>query len=45
MGKQELGEPPSQCAIRETLEETGVTVEVTGLLGAYSDPGPHRRLR
>jgi 8-oxo-dGTP pyrophosphatase MutT (NUDIX family) len=45
MGKQELGETPPQCAIRETLEETGVTVEVTGLLGGYSDPGPHRRLR
>jgi 8-oxo-dGTP pyrophosphatase MutT (NUDIX family) len=39
MGKQEMGETPSQCAIRETLEETGVTVEVTGLLGVYSDPG------
>jgi 8-oxo-dGTP pyrophosphatase MutT (NUDIX family) len=38
MGKQELGETPSQCAVRETLEETGVTVEVTGLLGIYSDP-------
>jgi 8-oxo-dGTP pyrophosphatase MutT (NUDIX family) len=32
MGKQELGETVAQCAIRETLEETGVTVEVTGLL-------------
>jgi 8-oxo-dGTP pyrophosphatase MutT (NUDIX family) len=39
MGKQELGETPAQCAIRETREETGVTVEVTGLLGIYSDPG------
>jgi 8-oxo-dGTP pyrophosphatase MutT (NUDIX family) len=25
--------------VRETAEETGVTVEVTGLLGIYSDPG------
>ena len=24
MGKQELGETPGQCAIRETQEETGV---------------------
>lgn len=38
-GKQELGETVAQCAIRETAEETGVTVEVTGLLGVYSDPG------
>ena len=39
MGKQELGETPSQCAIRETLEETGVLPEITGILGVYSDPG------
>jgi 8-oxo-dGTP pyrophosphatase MutT (NUDIX family) len=39
MGRMELGETPSQCAIRETREETGVQVEVTGLLGVYSDPG------
>lgn len=39
MGEQELGESVTQCAVRETAEETGVTVEVTGLLGIYSDPG------
>jgi len=39
MGKQELGETPSQCAVRETFEETGVHVEVIGLVGVYSDPG------
>ncbi len=39
MGKQELGETPSQCAIRETQEETGVLTEMTGILGVYSDPG------
>ena len=39
MGKQELGETVAQCAVRETLEETGITVEVTGVLGIYSDPG------
>ena len=38
MGKQELGETPSRCAIRETLEETGVLTELTGILGVYSDP-------
>jgi 8-oxo-dGTP pyrophosphatase MutT (NUDIX family) len=25
--------------VRETREETGITVEVIGLLGIYSDPG------
>ncbi len=39
MGKQEFGESPTQCAVRETLEETGVQVEPTGLLGIYSHPG------
>jgi len=39
MGKQELGETPTQCAVRETEEETGVRTEVTGILGIYSDPG------
>lgn len=38
MGKQEIGETPSQCAVRETLEETGVLVEVIGVVGVYSDP-------
>jgi ADP-ribose pyrophosphatase YjhB (NUDIX family) len=39
MGKMELGETPSQCAIRETRKETGITVELTGILGIFSDPG------
>jgi 8-oxo-dGTP pyrophosphatase MutT (NUDIX family) len=39
MGKMELGETPTQCAVRETQEETGVLVEATGLLGIFSDPG------
>ena len=39
MGKMELGETPTQCAIRETLEETGILTETTGILGVYSDPG------
>ena len=39
MGKMELGETPTECAVRETLEETGVRVEPLGLLGIYSDPG------
>jgi 8-oxo-dGTP pyrophosphatase MutT (NUDIX family) len=39
MGKMELGETPSECAIRETQEETGILVKVTGILGIFSDPG------
>lgn len=38
MGKMEIGETPSQCAARETEEETGVAVEPVGMLGIYSDP-------
>lgn len=37
-GKQDLGETPSACAVRECEEETGVLAHVTGLLGVYSDP-------
>ncbi|GAA4179322.1 NUDIX domain-containing protein [Streptosporangium oxazolinicum] len=39
MGKMEIGETPSQCAVRETEEETGITVEPVSMLGVYSDPG------
>ncbi|MEU6711840.1 NUDIX domain-containing protein [Nonomuraea sp. NPDC046802] len=39
MGKMEIGETPSQCAVRETEEETGVRVEPVGILGIYSEPG------
>ena len=38
MGKQELGETVTDCAIRETKEEKGIDVEVTGLVGIFSDP-------
>ena len=37
-GGQEFGESVSQAATRETREETGVDVEVTGVVGIYSDP-------
>jgi 8-oxo-dGTP pyrophosphatase MutT (NUDIX family) len=37
-GAQELGESPSDCAVRECKEETGIDAEVTGILGIYSDP-------
>ncbi len=34
----EVGETLSECAVRETREETGLEIEVTGLLGIYTDP-------
>ncbi|MBB5871973.1 ADP-ribose pyrophosphatase YjhB (NUDIX family) [Allocatelliglobosispora scoriae] len=37
-GAQEFGEYIAETAVRETLEETGVTVEVTGLVGIYTNP-------
>ncbi len=37
MGKQEIGETVTECAIRETREETGVDVQITGILGIFSD--------
>lgn len=38
-GGQEVGESTPAAAVRETLEETGVDVEITGLVGIYSYPG------
>lgn len=35
------GESAAECARREVLEETGWAVEVTGLLGVYTAPGPN----
>ncbi|MEU5879459.1 NUDIX domain-containing protein [Spirillospora sp. NPDC047279] len=37
-GAIDLGESVSQAAVRETKEETGIDVEITGLVGIYSDP-------
>ncbi|MGW3790034.1 NUDIX domain-containing protein [Micromonospora arida] len=37
-GGQEVGEYVAETAVRETLEETGVLVEVAGVVGVYSDP-------
>ena len=37
-GAQEIGETISQTVVREVKEETGIDVEVTGLIGIYSDP-------
>jgi 8-oxo-dGTP pyrophosphatase MutT (NUDIX family) len=38
-GHVDPGESASDAAIRETAEESGVTVEITGLVGIYTDPG------
>jgi ADP-ribose pyrophosphatase YjhB (NUDIX family) len=37
-GGIEPGESVAQAAMREVREETGLTVEVAGLLGVYSEP-------
>lgn len=37
-GGQDVGEYVAETAVRETLEETGIRVEVTGLVGIYSNP-------
>ncbi|GAA4964132.1 NUDIX domain-containing protein [Yinghuangia aomiensis] len=37
-GGMELGESLVGCAVREVREETGLDVEVTGLVGIFSDP-------
>lgn len=37
-GTMEIGETLEQCVVRETKEETGLDIEITGLLGIYTDP-------
>jgi ADP-ribose pyrophosphatase YjhB (NUDIX family) len=37
-GAMDFGESLPDAAIRETLEETGIKVEITGLVGIYTDP-------
>lgn len=37
-GAMEPGESVPQAAVRETNEETGYDVEITGLVGIYTDP-------
>lgn len=37
-GAMDLGESIPQAAVRETKEETGVDVQITGLVGIYTNP-------
>ncbi|MFC7328047.1 NUDIX hydrolase [Marinactinospora rubrisoli] len=37
-GAIDLGESVPEAAVRETVEETGITCEITGISGIYSDP-------
>ncbi|WP_174188478.1 NUDIX hydrolase [Nocardia barduliensis] len=37
-GGQDFGEFIAQTAVRETFEETGVEIRITGLVGIYTDP-------
>lgn len=37
-GFMDVGETVEQAAVREALEETGLHVRLTALLGVYSDP-------
>jgi ADP-ribose pyrophosphatase YjhB (NUDIX family) len=38
-GAMNLGESIADAAIREVAEETGILVEITGLVGIYTNPG------
>lgn len=37
-GRVDVGESVAGAAVRETAEETGVRVQVTGLVGLFTDP-------
>ncbi|MEV4534676.1 NUDIX domain-containing protein [Asanoa sp. NPDC049518] len=37
-GAQEIGESTAEAAVREVQEETGLTVEIQGISGIYSNP-------
>jgi ADP-ribose pyrophosphatase YjhB (NUDIX family) len=38
-GTMDIGETLGATVVRETREETGLDVELTGILGIYTDPG------
>jgi 8-oxo-dGTP diphosphatase len=37
-GTMDFGESLEQCAVREVHEETGFEIQITGLIGIYTDP-------
>lgn len=37
-GAQDIGEYIAETAVRETREESGITIEVTGIVGIYTNP-------
>ncbi|MEV6694369.1 NUDIX domain-containing protein [Micromonospora sp. NPDC051196] len=37
-GAQDFGEYIAETAVRETKEESGIDVEITGIVGIYTDP-------
>lgn len=37
-GAMDLGESLPEAAVRETHEETGIKIEIVGLVGIYTDP-------
>ena len=37
-GTVDFGESLGQCAVREIREETGFNIEISGLIGTYTDP-------
>src|SRR5690606_9966945 len=38
-GAIDVGESGPDAAVRETKEETGLDIEIVGLVGVYTDPG------
>ena len=38
-GRQDVGESAPQCCVRETVEETGLEVQVSRLIGLYTNAG------
>jgi 8-oxo-dGTP diphosphatase len=37
-GTLDFGESLTHCAVREVLEETGLQIRITGLIGTYTNP-------
>ncbi|MEV7087751.1 NUDIX domain-containing protein [Streptomyces sp. NPDC093085] len=37
-GAMNIGESLPECAARETREETGINIEITGIVGTYTNP-------